>query len=100
MSDEEKKSCNCGELGRFFTLVAAIFIGTLLAILVSAALLRPAKCPCHRFMHMPMRAQAFEQQIPPMTEQWQIKHPGFDHKFNHHNDFRKHMNQDAQTKGK
>ena len=71
MSDEEKK-CNCGELGRFFTLVAAIFLGVLLAILVSAALLKP-KCPCRGPMPFPPRPM-YEQQIPPMHGHWGVRH--------------------------
>lgn len=71
MSDEEKK-CNCGsELGRFFTLVAAIFLGVLLAILVSAALLKP-KCPCRGPMPFPPRPM-YERQIPPMAGHWGVK---------------------------
>lgn len=74
MTDEEKK-CTCGsELGRFFTLVAAIFLGVVLAILVSAALLKP-KCPCRGPMPMPMPRLGIERQIPPMHGQWGIKSP-------------------------
>lgn len=74
MADEEKK-CNCGsELGRFFTLVAAIFLGVLLAILVSAALLKP-KCPCRGTMPFPPRPM-YERQIPPMNQgHWGVKTP-------------------------
>jgi hypothetical protein len=77
MSDEEKKEskvCNCGELGRFFTQVAAIFLGVLLAILVSAALLKP-KCPCKGPMPFPPRPM-YERQVPPMHGQWNAKRPG------------------------
>lgn len=62
MTDEEKK-CNCSELGRFFTLVGAVFLGVLLAILVSAAILRP-QCPCHKGI-MPMGGPGIERQMPP-----------------------------------
>lgn len=111
MTDEEKKVeetkvCKCGELGRFFTLVAAIFLGVLLAILVSAALLRP-KCPCQKFMHMPMGGPGIERQMPPFGPQgvarpmppmgghWQVKHHGFGKKFDgHRHDFRQNVNPD------
>jgi len=74
MTDEEKRTeCKCGELGRFFTLVAAIFLGVLLAILVSAALLKP-KCPCRGPVPFPPRPM-YERQIPPMHGQWGVKTP-------------------------
>ena len=63
MTDEEKKTCNCSEIGRFFTLVAAIFLGVLLAILVSAAILKP-QCPCHKGI-MPMGRPRIERHMPP-----------------------------------
>ena len=74
MTDEEKK-CNCGsELGRFFTQVAAVFLGALLAILVSAALLKP-KCPCRGPMPFPPRPM-YERQIPPIHQgHWGVKAP-------------------------
>jgi len=75
MSDEEKKCACATELGKFFTLVAAIFLGVLLAILVSAALLKP-KCPCRGPMPMPMPRPGIERQIPPMQGHWGIKHHG------------------------
>ena len=64
MTDEEKKVevCKCGEIGKFFTLVAAIFLGVLLAILVSAALLKP-NCPCSK--GFPKGGPMMERQIPP-----------------------------------
>ena len=77
MSDEEKKEakvCNCGELGRFFTQVAAIFLGVLFAILVSAALLKP-KCPCKRPMPFSPRPM-YENQIPPINGQWGARRTG------------------------
>lgn len=62
MTDEEKK-CNCSEIGRFFTLTASIFLGVLLAILVSAAILRP-QCPCHKGI-MPINRPGIEGHMPP-----------------------------------
>lgn len=73
MSDEEKKCACTTELGKFFTLVAAIFLGVLLAILVSAALLKP-KCPCKGSMPFPPRPM-MERQIPPMGGHWEARHP-------------------------
>ena len=91
MSDEEKKCACATELGKFFTLVAAIFLGVLLAILVSAALLRP-KCPCAKSMPFPPRPM-IEQQIPPMHGHWKLKHSGMNanemRKFNK-GDFKRH----------
>lgn len=74
MSDEEKKCACASELGKFFTLVAAIFLGVLLAILVSAALLKP-KCPCRGSMPFQPRPM-YERQIPPMHGHWGVKHHG------------------------
>ncbi len=66
MTDEEKKEVKecrcCSELGKFFTLTASIFLGTLLAILVASALLKP-KCPCPYGGVMPPRP-VIERQIP------------------------------------
>lgn len=63
MTDEEKKECKCcSELGKFFTLTASIFLGTLLAILVASALLKP-KCPCPVGRMFPP-GPVFERQIP------------------------------------
>ena len=59
---EEKRFCkHGGELGRFFTLTASIFLGVLFAILVAAALLRP-QCPCADKMMPP--PPMMERQIP------------------------------------
>lgn len=65
MTDEEKiskeaKTCQCVELGRFFTQVASIFLGVLLAILVSAAILKP-KVPCHNAVPFPDRPRMEKQ---------------------------------------
>ena len=53
MTDEEKKveccekECKCCKMiAKFFFKVGAVFLGTLLAILVAAALLRPGVPPC------------------------------------------------------
>lgn len=72
MTDEEKKVCNCGELGRFFTLTAAIFLGVLLAILVSAALLRP-QCPCSKGIP-PMGRIGIERHMPPPPMGMHMRH--------------------------
>lgn len=77
MSDEEKKCACATELGKFFTLVAAIFLGVLLAILVSAALLKP-KCPCRGHMPFPPRP-VYENQMPPMHGHWGVRNPGLNY---------------------
>ena len=61
---EEKKECHCecGKiLTKFLLSTTSVFLGVLLAILVSSALLRPKMpCPCKMMGH-----QGFERQLPP-----------------------------------
>ena len=72
---DEKKVCKCSELGSFFTQVAAIFLGVLLAILVSAAVLKP-QCPCHKGMSL-MGRPGFSRQLPYPPMGAHFRHGGF-----------------------
>ena len=73
MSDDEKKvekhcECECcKKIAKFFYLAGAVFLGTLLAILVSYALLAPKNppCPCAMRGHH----AGIEHQMPPMMGQ-------------------------------
>ncbi|MBR1424655.1 hypothetical protein IJ579_03740 [bacterium] len=77
MSDEEKKECTCDchkIAAKFLLLTLSSFVGTLLAIIFAALLLKPvlAPCPCHKGMHkMPPR---MERQLTPQA----IGHRQFD----------------------
>ena len=73
MTDEEKKSECCGNeskcckmIAKFFFKVGAVFLGTLLAILVAAALLKPPvpPCPCGIGPKGPCPLQKMERQVP------------------------------------
>ena len=68
---EEIKTCNCSALGKFFTQVVSVFLGALLAILVSAAVLKP-QCPCHKGFHKNM--PQMERQMPQMEMGMHKKH--------------------------
>lgn len=87
MTDAEKKDLSEKLLVKFLVKTSAVFIGTTLAILVSASILRP-KCPC------PMRKMppGIERPVPPMGPQaykGDFK-PQHNMKFKGHGDFRKH----------
>ena len=64
---EEVKTCDCKEkcikkLQEFVFIAGAVFVGTTLAILLSASLLRP-KCPCPRAFMGPY--PRMERPLPP-----------------------------------
>ncbi len=72
MSDEEKKltKCDCYRIAaKFLLLTTSVFLGTLLAIIFAAHLLKPPVPPCnchHRGMHkMPPKMERFDRQLPP-----------------------------------
>ncbi len=73
MTDEQNKECNCKcecykIAAKFLLLTTSVFVGTLLAIIFAAHLLKPAipPCDCHRGMHkMPPRMERFDRQLPP-----------------------------------
>lgn len=58
-------------MGKFFTQVASVFLGALLAILVSAAVLKP-QCPCNKGFHKNM--PQMERQMPQMEMGMHKKH--------------------------
>ena len=61
---EEVKTCECKEKAKKFLFISgAVFVGATLAILVSAAILKP-KCPPPPMGMMPPRP-GFERQLPP-----------------------------------
>lgn len=65
---EELKTCNCKKkcvkvLKKFIFLSGAVFVGSTLAILLSAAILRPKCPPCPRGMMGPH--PRMERQLPP-----------------------------------
>lgn len=91
MTDDEKKEtkvCKCGELGRFCTQVASIFFGVLLAILVSAAILKP-QMPCHKGMPPMGGMPGVERPMTPPSAQWQGQPPIGPEFRGHHKDFKK-----------
>ena len=84
---EEKKECHCEcskTLTMFLLGTTSVFLGTLLAILVASALLKPnMPCPCKMQMGHP----GFERQLPPPGVGMH-KFDGPRHKF-HNKDFKK-----------
>ena len=76
MTDEEKRSeivsvkkhgeCCCYLFCKFLMITSAVFVGTLLAFLVSKALMRPAfpPCPCMMKGYGP----GIQRQLPPPAE--------------------------------
>lgn len=86
MTDEERKveyverhhkECCCMLFCKFLMITSAVFVGTLLALLVAKALMHPKfpPCPCMMKHYRP----GFERQIPP---------PPHMMKDNHKHDFR------------
>ena len=71
MTDEQKQECKCEcykIAAKFLFLTTSIFIGTLLAIIFAAHLLKPAVPPCyfHKGMHkMHPKMERFNRQMPP-----------------------------------
>ncbi|MBP3820456.1 hypothetical protein J6G99_02295 [bacterium] len=69
IKEEQKCSCGCEcakTLKEFFLRAGAVFVGTLFAILVASALLRPSAppCKCHKGMHG--MHPGIEKRIPPI----------------------------------
>lgn len=87
MTDELKPTCNCKEkclekLKEFAFLTGAIFIGTTLAILLSAQILKP-KCPYKMLKPYP----GIERRLPPppmMHGDFDKGYRGYHKKFYHH----------------
>ncbi len=82
---ERRNECNCQVFSKFLMLTSAVFLGSLLAILVAKALTTPAFPPCPCAMKNLNRA-VYERQIPPMIDGKPIPR----HEFrNDHNKFDK-----------
>lgn len=69
MTDEQKKECKCEcykIAAKFLLLTTSVFVGTLLAIIFAAHLLKPPfpPCNCHKGMHR-MHPPRMERQLPP-----------------------------------
>lgn len=70
---DEIKTCDCKEkviakLKEFAFITAAVFLGALLAILLSASILRPKYSPCHRGMMGPYPRMERHLPPPPMMD--------------------------------
>ena len=74
---EECKKCECCKLVcKFFFLSGAVFLGTLMALLLAHSLLKPSFPPC---MGKMMRPHAWiERQMPPRILHQTRPRPGFD----------------------
>ena len=69
---EECKNCECCKLVcKFFFLSGAVFLGTLMALLLAHALLKPSCPPCHGKM-MRFHRPGIERQMPSRM----LKHRG------------------------
>ncbi len=99
---EEKKECKCKTcelLGKFLFLTGAVFLGTLLALLLAHAINKPKFPPCHRGMFMGPRAGIERRLPPPIAQQGRMRPEiqyfyGQRHEFNrginrHHKRFKK-----------
>ena len=72
---EECKNCECCKLvGKFFFLSGAVFLGTLMALLLAHSLTKPEFPKCHKGMMRPHHP-GIERQVPPVAEAEQGKLP-------------------------
>ena len=82
MTDEQKKveeckNCECCKMVcKFFFLSGAVFLGTLMALLLAHALLKPSCPPCHGKM-MRFHRPGIERQMPPRMFEHQGQRPDF-----------------------
>ena len=82
IKNEEKKECKCCEcrekLKEFLFKAAIVYVGTTLAILTAASILKP-KCPCAGFKNRPgiERPYGMHRQYPPRMHKGEFHHRQF-----------------------